>query len=128
MAMLKLNGDPEKNKKAASGNKLTMKQTVTPKVDNTKIVLPISALGVRSKGVKDNDEPFDHFQEVSSGGVSKYYTAKAPGGDNSIKSKNYDIRSIKNVSEIDKEKFDKGKQTGGRMPKFDRDSGTYIWD
>ena len=126
--MLTLNGDPEKNKKAASGNKLKMKQTVTPKVDNTKIVLPISASGVRSKGVKDNDEPFDHYQEVSSGGVSKYYTAKTPGGDGSLKSRTFDIRSIKNVSEIDKDTFDKGKKTGGQMPKFDRDSGTYTWD
>ena len=126
--MLKLNGDPEKNKKAASGNKLKMKQAVTPKVDSTKIVLSgISASGSKSNSIKD-DGIYDNFQEVSSGGVSKYYTAKAPRGDGSLKSRTYDIRSIKGVSEIDKEKFDKGKQTGGRMPKFDRDSGTYNWD
>lgn len=127
MAMLTLNGDPEKNKKAASGNKLKMKQTVTPKVDNTKIVLPISASGSKSNSIKD-DGLYDNFQEVSSGGVSKYYTAKAPRGDGSLKSRTYDIRSVKGIREINKDEYDKGKQTGGRLPKFDRDSGTYTWD
>jgi len=128
MAMLTLNGDPEKNKKAASGNKLMMKQTVTPKVDSTKIVLSgVSASGARSKSVKD-DEPFEHYQEVSSGGVSKYYRATLPGGDGSLKSRTYDIRGTKSVREIEKDEYDKGKQTGGRLPKLDRDSGTYTWD
>jgi hypothetical protein len=108
-------------KKETPKKGLMMKQTVTPKVDSRKIALSAS-------NSKDNDEPFNHYQEVSSGGVSKYYTAKVPGGDNSLKSKTFDIRSVKGVSEIKKDKFDKEKQTGGIMPKFDRDSGTYTWE
>jgi hypothetical protein len=128
MAMLTLNGDPEKNKKAASGNKLKMKQAVTPKVDSTKIVLSgISASGSKSNSIKD-DEPYEHYQEVSSGGVSKYYRAALPNADGSLKSRTFDIRGTKGVREIEKDEYDKGKQTAGQMPKLDRDSGKYTWD